>query len=185
MPVSFHKNVSSIEAIASSIETDEQVYRWFTFLIVQPALKANLLKEENAGELYAQFKKAALLQRTLYSFLLLCLCIIVFSKKFVYLGAGILFIYPLIKIHLKKKDCVVKISTLLLKHDFDMAELCQKTLYQLGEIYSRKYNIPSLVDTIYALDNVSRKAIIFAFIFTAFIYPLKVWQIFLRFANSI
>jgi hypothetical protein len=173
-----HKNVSSLEAILSSIETDDQVYRWFSFLVVQPALKKSIVNQDSTTKVYDALKKINLFQGLIYIFLLVALFYILWSKQFIYLLLGLLFIYPLFKIHSLKKKYVVELSRILLTRDFKPEEISQKTLYQLGEIYSRKFNIPSLVDTIYALDNTSRKAIIFAFVFTAFIYPLKVWQIF-------
>ncbi len=178
MTTIFHKAVSSLEAILSSIETDEQVYRWFTLLIIQPEVVKHLASS-TSDQLYAKLKQFTVLQRTIYLACFLGLVAVIFWKKFLYLTLGLIVIYPLYKIHKDKKKIVIEISSTLLQKDYEKNELSQKTLYQLCEIYSRKYNIPSLVDTIYALDNISRKAIIFTFIFTAFIYPLKVWQIFL------
>lgn len=172
-----HKNVSSLEAILSSIETDEQVYRWFSFLVVQSGVRESIFKTNNSQALYDELKKTNFLQGVLYLILFFALFLILFSKQFPYLLFGLVFIYPLLKVHNKKKKLIVSLSRNVLTQDFKPDELPQKTLYQIGEIYSRKYNIPSLVDTIYVLDNTSRKAIIFAFVFTAFIYPLKVWQI--------
>ncbi len=178
MAIPFHKAVSSLEAIASSIDTDEQVFRWFNFLVTRPAISEHLTDVNHAATLYPRLRKILCLQLLLNVLIVGLLVLIIVSKQYVYLWAGLLFIYPLFKLNQNQKKLVVEISTELLKKDFQLEDLCQKTLYQLCEIYSKKYNIPSLVDTIYHLDNISRKTIMCVFIFTCFIYPLKVWQIF-------
>lgn len=178
MTVPLQQKVSSIEALASSIETDSQVCRWFTLLVVQPNVKNHLIDKENNSEFYESLKKSSFIQRILFGFIFLLIIYSFYTHQYQLLWAGLVFIYPCIKMHQTSKNSVKEISVFLMKNDFKDEELCQKTLYQIAEIYSRKYDIPSLVDTIFALDNISRKTLIFVFVFTAWIYPLKLWQIF-------
>jgi len=166
-------NVSSLEALTSSIDTDKQVYRWFTLLVSQPSLRSKLTSIKKMKTTYQEIKKIISIQRLIFLFLLGSLLILIVLKQYFLLFLGLLFSYPLVVLHLKKKRCVMAISQHILSRDFEIEDLCKKTLYQICEIYSKKYKIPSLVDTIYAQDNISRKTIIFTFVFTAWIYPLN------------
>ena len=183
MSTVFHRAITSIEAVENTINSDRQVFRWFTFLIVQPAVKAKMLKEETTRQLYSNFKRTMALQLIWYVGLLGCLLVLVFSKHFIFLWLGILFLFPATYLHLNKKKYVRQISTRLLTQDFDIAELNKKTLYQIGESYSQKYNIPSLVDTIYFIDKISRATLITVFVLACLLLPffidsyqLNVWK---------
>ena len=89
-----HKAVSSLEAILSSIETDEQVYRWFTFLVVQPVVAKHISSSQSGNE-YPKLKNLILVQNTILSVCILSISAILYYKKFIYLWAGLVFIYPL------------------------------------------------------------------------------------------
>ena len=62
MAIPFHKAVSSLEAIASSIDTDEQVFRWFNFLVTRPAISEHLTDVNHAATLYPRLRKILCLQ---------------------------------------------------------------------------------------------------------------------------
>ena len=167
-----NNNVSSLNALISSIKTDKQVYRWFTLSVTQPALSSKLKSIDTLSKIYDKLKKTIFQQRLLLVFILLSVLILIATKNYIYLSACILLLIPLTRLSNAHKDCVIHISDHMLTHDFDKSDLPTKTLYQICELYSRQYNIPSLVDTIYAQDNISRKTIIFTFVFTAWLYPL-------------
>lgn len=50
------------------------------------------------------------------------------------------------------------------------------TLYQMGEIYSRKYDIPSLVDTIWLWDHWLRNVFLLIYFSTFGVYFLPFWK---------
>jgi len=79
----------------------------------------------------------------------------------------------------RKMDLVAKISIQALTKDYSNDQIARMTLFHICEIYSRKLHIPSLVDTIYAMDSALRRTIIWTFVFTVFIYPLAFWQMLL------
>ncbi len=164
--------VSNIEALVSSIRSDDQVYRWFTHLTFQSGLQSQLAKDQNITILYDKLKKIIIQQRFLFIGLLTLSLLFIALQLYLWLSVVLIFLYPIYRLNRTKKDCVALISEYALKSEFNATELTTKTLYQICEILSRKYNIPSLVDTIYAQDNLSRKTIIFTFVFTAWIYPL-------------
>jgi hypothetical protein len=80
------------------------------------------------------------------------------------------------KLFIRKRAVVSQISRELLLLDFPGEALTQKTLYQIAEIYSRRYNIPSLVDTIYHWDRILRTAVLVLSVILTIIYPVKFWQ---------
>ena len=177
MPLPSSKIVSSLEAILGSIENDDQVFRWFHFLILQSPIKAKLSKDSNSPVLYKKLSAVSLLE-ILLSLGFIGFIFWIYTHPHIFLWSAVLVFLPAyIKLMSSKKKIVVDLSRHILKEDFTEDQLRQKTLYQVAEHYGREYKIPSLVDTIFKLDNVARLTLIFGFIFTAFIYPLKFWEI--------
>lgn len=173
------KIVSSLEALLASIENDDQVFRWFIFLILQPQVKSELIQDQSLPLFYRKLKILSILNIVLLISVLAYLLWLYFHPKIVFLLATGIFFSPYTEIIKHKRTAVVNLSRHLLERDFPDEELRQKTLYQIAEHYARQYAIPSLVDTIFALDNIARLTLIFGFVFTAFIYPLKFWEIFI------
>jgi len=97
----------------------------------------------------------------------------VFPKNYFAAIPVIILLYPCIKLHLRKKECVSQISRHVLSDDYDAAALAKTTLYQICEQYSRRYNIPSLVDAIYHSDNILRHTVFTAFVLIVLILPIN------------
>ncbi len=174
------QKVSSLESLVSSIDVDNQVYQWFLLLITRPKVISQLQSSAEITEKYATLKKTFIHQRILLCLFLVTALILIAFKYYLFLPLVLLFFLPLWKVSKIKKESLLAISTYLLKSTFDPETLPTKTLYQISEIFSRDYKIPSLVDAIYIQDNIARKTIIFTFVFTAWIYPLaNIWSVFL------
>ena len=160
MPFSFHKEITTPEALASSIDTDQHVLRWFTLLVVQPAVRAREMKEPHIQCLYVILKRVILSQYLLYLFIAGGALALIYLQHYSYLGWGLFFIVPTIYLHQRLKQCVREIGMDLVHKDFEPKILCQKTLYQICEFYSQQYHIPSLVDNIFQWDNTTRNILI-------------------------
>ncbi len=158
--MAFDNAVSSIESITATIENDSDTFHWFSYVICQPAVISRLSAQADIKIAYQLFKKTMLQQRLTAVTLLIFLLVIVCLQKYKYFWLAFLFIYPLIKLNQAKKGCVVEISRRLLLEDFAESVLCQKTLYQIAEEYSRRLEIPSLVDSIYFRDRFLRRSIL-------------------------
>ncbi|MCK5580285.1 MAG: hypothetical protein KAJ18_03335 [Candidatus Omnitrophica bacterium] len=161
-----YKKISSRTAILNSIETDPQTQRWFLFLITQAPVKQQLTNEKKLNSLYAKLKKITCQQNFTYTTFLCILSLGFIFQQPLVLGPGLILAFLCIKIHSAKKQYIAQISAALIDNDFTEQSLEQNTLFQVGEFYSRKHKIPSLVDTIYHLDKISRAAVLFAFILT-------------------
>ena len=172
MAISFHKEVTTPEALASSIDTDQHVLRWFTLFIVQPAVQARGMDNPTTQKLYAALKGIVTQQFFLYLFLEGAFVVIVFLKLYPYFWLGALFIFPGLFLHARLKKCVREISLPIVLTDFDNSTLRQKTLYQISEFYSRQYHFPSLVDNIFKWDNATRIIVIAAAILSGQMIPL-------------
>lgn len=174
---SLQKPVSTLDALISSISIDRQVYLWFSHLLNHPEVKSSLSSIAEVRIFYDKIRHTALQQRILYA---LFLCLIAYSavtQDLIAPVSGILFFYPFAKLHLLKKKYIVDISRHFLFQEFDPGTIPQKTLYQIAEICAQKYSLPSLVDFITAMDRHCRRAIIFALIFTCFLYPINHWPL--------
>lgn len=161
--------VTTPEALASSIETDKHVLQWFTYLIVQPSIQSRFRDEPPIQKLYRDLKKIVILQHVLYLSLLAAFFLIIYTKQYFYLLGILVLIYPYVKLHIALKNCVRDISMSMILKDFEDSALRQKTLYQISEFYSRQCHIPSLVDQIFAWNNIWRIVLITGFIMNIFV----------------
>ena len=179
MAFSFHKEVTTPEALASSIDTDQHVLRWFTLLVVQPTLRARAIQDPKTKTLYLLLKKIVVSQYLLYLLVTATLFILFTSGHYPYLSLGLLFIIPALYLHQKLKQCVKEISMEVVNKDFEPSVLRQKTLYQISEHYSRAYSIPSIVDNIFTWDNTTRIIVIAGAILAGEMVPLliKVYRV--------
>ena len=173
MTTSFHQTINSMETVLSSIETDRQVYRWFTFLIIQPQTKVKFLNSPEIKQEYLTLKKILINQTILYGALIVLLFIILPIKKLPYLLVFLTFIWPYWRLQSDKRKCIIRISRHMLSCDFEETELKRKTLYQITEHYSREYKIPSLVDIIYTSDRLARAILLGLVGIICYIYPLQ------------
>ena len=141
MSIPIYKKVSSLEAIVSTIKTDQQVLRWFLFLISQPVIQAKLKNTDQMATLYSNLKRTISRQRSLYQIIFCSGLFIFFLNQWIYFWLGIIALYPCIKLYRTKKSLVVKISSYLISSDFRGNDLSEKTLFQISELYSKKYQI--------------------------------------------
>ena len=179
MAFSFHKEVTTPEALANSIETDQHVLRWFTLLVVQPSLRARFDQDPQTQRLYQILKQVVVAQYLLYLFVGGSFFILMYLGHYPYLWLGLLLIFPALYLHQRLKYCVRGIGMAIVQRDFDPSLLRQKTLYQISEFYSRKYQIPSIVDNIFAWDNTTRVLVIAGAILAGQMIPfiVKVYRV--------
>jgi len=168
--------VTSIKSLISTIRTDKQVRRWFAHLISQQTVQGMLSKDNETEAAYRRLRNVSYQERIARFFLLgaLSLAVITFQFRWGLLAAALFMVN--IFLQMQKKGCVVKICSFLISKDFDKSLFAQNTLYQIGEFYSRKYNVAPLINAITSVDTVTRKAVFYTIIFTTLIYPLSFWQ---------
>jgi hypothetical protein len=171
MPPPVNIPVTSPKAIKSTIQTDPQVARWFEFLITRPALKEKLSAAHACCSLYQQLSRIQAGETTMLALLFSLLCLVVWQPTpLLLLGLFLLCPYFWIKTH--KATIVAQISLPLIEQDYPPAQLTVTSLYQISESYAHRYQIPSLVDTIFHLDRTARWAIFTVLVTTCVILPL-------------
>ena len=178
MAIPLHKAVTSCEAIVDSIKTDQYVSRWFSHLIIQPAVQEQLKSQGDVLKLYQSLARSVAWQAIVYALLIVCVVVFWLTKDMLSIVPFILLSAASLKNIATRKNIVSQISLKVLAQDFPPQELGAMTLFHLGEVYSRKYKIPSLVDTIYSLDKILRRTVIWVFVLTCFIYPLAYTETF-------
>jgi hypothetical protein len=184
MAIPFHKAVSSIESIRSSIETDRQVYRWFLMLITTPTVKSRLNGITANQDIYRRLRTITLGESACYLAGVIVLVYALSLKKPLILLAGIFLIYLLQKFYAANRQAVAQLSSELLNADFPEPALGSQTLFQICEHYGLTLNIPSLVDIITRQDAIARHTLIYANIFACFIYPMSFWSIWIVILSS-
>jgi hypothetical protein len=165
MALSFHKEVTTPEALASSIEIDHHVLRWFSLLIVQPAIRVRQIHRPKMVGSYRMLKVLIIAQYVWHLAVGGSLFILLYLRNYSGLWWMLTLIVPAILLQQALKKCAQEIGMDIVGQDFDPAGLRQKTLYQISEFYSRKYGVPSIVDNIFVWDNTSRLVVIGGAIF--------------------
>jgi hypothetical protein len=176
MAIPFHKPVSSIEAIQSSIECDSQVCRWFLRYIYHPSVQR---RTPNSVELQNHYKTLKKFERYTWALLIILagVTITVFlTKENLFFVLGIPVLYGIYRCSSMRRKQVAAISCALLEEDRENIQFESKTLFQICEIYGKKLDIPTLVDTITGRDAIMRRTFIFACVTTCFIYPFGFWD---------
>jgi hypothetical protein len=175
MPQGSCTPATSFSTLISTIKDDQHVFRWFMHLIEQPAVKTELVREENIRGLYAQLRRNLRYQYILYPPILIALSIAFLQHQYLIGGVGMILIYFYYAAHQKIRKCVSSVSTRLIAQDFDETSLHEKTLYQIGEFYSRKYKIKSLVHSITSVDAPLRTLLFCSLFFVLVIHPGGFW----------
>ncbi len=168
--------ITSMSSLQSTIETDKHVFRWFMYLITEPAVKSDIILDQNTQKRYDQLKTTISYQRISCLFLLCLLFFTYYSKQYLLLFLGAALLCFCIILHQKIRKMVSQISIHLISQDFQQSNFDQKTLYQIGEFYGRKYKIKSLVIAMTSVDAIIRRMVLYALIFATFILPSNFFQ---------
>lgn len=172
MAIPFHKSVSSIDSICSSIENDHHVYRWFIKFISHPEVKKRLENSLSDQKTYKALKNIELCKNAAFVFLLSVFAAAFIAKQNLLLVLGIPILFGIHKLTESHKQKVAAISRSILTLDRDAIKLEAQTLYQICENYGQLLKIPTLVDVIAHQDDILRHTVIYACVITCFIYPL-------------
>jgi len=176
MSTHYDQTFSSIEAIESTIQYDRQVCRWFQFLIQKV-----LVLDKSSSHRLNQKKKLSIIifiQNLLYGILFPMSIFVWFNFNVNLLGFLLILIIAAFMVYRLRSRMISTLALELIRQDFLPKDLPCKTLYQIGEYYSRVYHIPSLVDVITAYDRYSRWILFLIPVNLIFIYPLSLINIF-------
>lgn len=176
MSIPFHKPVSSIEAIKSSIECDPQVYRWFLRYIEHPSAQERTPVTVKLQKHYKTLKNLERYTWALLTILAGFTLTFLLTKKIFFLLPGIPALWGLYQCSSMRRIQVAMISCAFLNEEKKNIQLESKTLFQICEILGNRLNIPTLVDTITSQDAIMRRNFIFACVSTCFIYPFGFWD---------
>jgi hypothetical protein len=164
-------SVTSRDSLFSTIQTDDQVNRWFEFLIIQTEVKKSLLNHEGNGISIRQFLKIKLFKNVTFLFLIgsLMSCYWLNDLRLLYFTFIFLIIFIMLSTKLSKYTSVLSLE--FVGKNFNDQQLSQTTLYTLSEFYSDKYKIPSLVDIQTIGDEYLRVLVIGLIFGLMVIYP--------------
>jgi len=174
MAIPLPEKVSSLQAIIKTIHNDRMVGFWFTFLIVQPEVKENIIKITGVNEEYERLRKSFLAQRLLLVLLFGLIGYIVVTRAVFLVFICIFLLIPLLMIRSALKKTVGKISHALLSRDFSSEEISKQTLFQISEHYHHLYKIPSLVDKLSRFDIIIFDASCVIVILGGFVLMLEI-----------
>jgi len=164
--------ITSLTALQRTIETDQDVFRWFLYLISQAAVKTEIATENNIQQLYTRLKITIFYQQALWALFLVLAFFTYHSKEYLPILLGAVVLLFCFILNQKVKRLVTEISTSMISRDFQKSNFGQQTLFQIGEFYVKKYNVKSLLMMLTSVDMVIRKVLLYAWIIATFINPL-------------
>jgi len=167
----------TLNGLRSTILMDRYVYRWFLFLITQPAFRAAAIDIGELSARYAVLDKIVLWQRILLLFAPFVAWGYLTTGNWFWIVGAIVLGLAGFKLLQAKRQEVAHIGVAVIARDFPTDTLAKLTLYQLCEIYSIKFDVLSLVDAIYHLDKIFRFTLLFSFLLVAYITNIKLWWI--------
>lgn len=167
------KNPTTIESIKSSIDTDTHVYRWFLNLILQPSVRQQFDGIDGPEQTYATLRAVMRVQGTVAGLFLLIMLLGYFLKDPAYFWVSAFLMYPIFRLHMKKKHCVISITERLFETDPEKTLLMKQTLYKTCEQYSRKHKVPSMVDYICFSNRILRWTLLIGFVLTIVVLPFR------------
>lgn len=165
--------VTSLNALSSSIQNDGQVSRWFEFLVTRPGLRQSLSADSVLASCYKRVDNLRTIETTLVFLFASLILGARFWQPTLLFFLGLFLLWRYVATRTNKAQMIAQITLSLVSQDFPKDRLLVTSLYQLGEFYSERYHIPSLVDTIYFLDKVARWVILSALLITFYVIPLS------------
>jgi len=167
--------ITSINALIRTIRVDGHVRRWFLYFILHPQLRAEISGNDDIEKVYGKLDLMIHFERIVYGVLFLLLLFAAVIGGRIY----ILFILSLVGMCVflqgRKKKLLIAICLEVIQRDFEHSGMAQKSLYQIGELYGARYKICPLLTAMQSVDTVTRKALLYAFLFSTFIFPLNFW----------
>ena len=162
----------NMQAIKNSIASDRQTYRWFLMLICLPDIRQQLSAMDNGQAQYKSIKRIRIAEVGMYALLAALWAAVFVSRQPWGFLLGMIPLAMLAYLSKKSRQRVAAISEeFLLKN----ADLGQQTLFELCEGLSKKFNIPSLVDTITHQDFIVRKSLLYTIVFISIISSHDAW----------
>jgi len=165
----------TMEGLRSTILVDKYVSRWFLFLILQPSFKARGDGLPDIQSAYRAIRQCEILLWCLGIGMCALCSLALEMKSYVVAVPALAGLFPFFRTLTVQKSHIADISLYFVERDFPPETLAKTTLYQMGEIYSERYEIPSLVDTIYHLDKIYRVTLVFSFFLVAYITNINVF----------
>ncbi len=169
----------NLEAIINSIKYDQQVQQWFTRFLLSLNNSESYAEDNNFNENLKKLKKYLFFCNIIIIAFLILIIFGLLGKCLLSIGLAIFCFLYYEKLNYKSRLVTAELASKVIKNDFSLDELNNKSLYQISEIYSKKYKIPSLVDSIYLLDNTKRKTMLITVFCSIFMFSFKIWQIIL------
>jgi len=140
---------------------DSYVFRWFTFLVMQPKYKIQSCGQRTIEKYYSSFTQANIIQGAAGLAAGYCFYYFITEQVWMFLVAGILAWLVVLRCQNRKKACIADIAVHYLIEDYSEQQISHMTLYQISEQYAKKYNILSIVDAVFGLDSLYRISLLF------------------------
>lgn len=178
--VHHQENVTTPESLKRTIIRDFQTQRWFEFLISQPEVIKDLIDLDGV---YKSLRRTLMIMQVLLAVLIGSFMLLFIFWMPYHMWVVIAGFLPLYKLHQMKAVYIAQISIALIHLEYDQTTLGQTTLYQITERLSEKYRTFSLVDAIYRMNDLCRKALVALVIIHAvlffFLYQFSLAKTFL------
>ncbi|MBU1997343.1 MAG: hypothetical protein KKF78_09335 [Candidatus Omnitrophica bacterium] len=173
---------TSLEALTSTIETDNEIANWFYYLLSESSLENEFGKDSQFSDELKDLRHKILFQNTVKVIVLLFLAIVLFLGKIEHFLAFVPMFILLFVNDTSIRKGIGRLSQRVLSRDFVDNDFENKSLYQIGENYCKKYGVASLVTVQFFTVNFVRLVFVSSVVVFAFAFPLKIQQSYIAIA---
>lgn len=160
-------------SLCNTIETDQQVFRWFLYLLEHQQVRAEFADHAEMNIAYRNMMVWRWTQRGVLAAVLAIMGAVILTQVYTWIWALLLLAVVLFFVEKPLKDELYRISQFVIDRHYDEKTFPQHTLYQIGEHLARHYKITSLVEGITLTDNLMRKSLVIIAFLVVFLFVMS------------
>lgn len=163
-------------SLQKTIATDQQVLRWFLYIVDHDQVRAEFEQRSEILSAYRALSGWRWAQRAVLAGVLLVIGAVIVTQLY----SLIWLLFPLwgllVLVERPLKAVLYQIGQAVIDLHYDEQTFPQHTLYQIGEHLARQYQVKSLVDGITLTDTIMRRFLVIIAFFIVFMFVMSFWR---------
>lgn len=164
------------QSFRNTILTDQQVFRWFLFLIELPQVREAVATTEELRGAYRRLSRRRVWQRGVYASMVTVIGAVLLTQYYYPVWLLLPLWGGLALVERPLKETVFVIGSALVDRHYDEKTFTQHTLYQIGERLGHEYRVHTLVDGIAWSDIMMRRWLIIVAFLVVFLLVMSFWR---------
>lgn len=166
----------SYNSFRNTIFTDQQVFRWFLYLVRDDAVRADVSGEEEVRAAYTALYKWRPLQQAVLALIMGIVLAVIVTQNYFWIWLLLPLWGAMVAVERPLKTALHRISRALVDKHYDPKTFPQHTLYQIGEFLARQYHKSSLVEGVALSDMWLRKWLVIVAFLVVFMFVMSFWR---------